>query len=161
MAINEILHGHTCYVCGSLDGHDTPHGSSGIDVRFLWDDGIQEVRAVATFGPACQGAPGHAHGGSLFGLLDEAMGAACWMTGHKVMSANVQIDYRKPVRLGDTVDVIGRVVRVDGRKVHTVGELRRDGVVVTEAKGLFISSERHAWDVFPTKPVPDATDVSP
>ena len=161
MAIQEILHGHTCFVCGSHDGQHTTTGSTGISVRFRWDDAVQEVRAQATFSLASQGAPGHAHGGSLFGLLDEAMGAACWMTGHKVMSANVQIDYRKPVRLGDTVDVIGRVMRVDGRKVHTVGELRRDGVIVTEAKGLFVSSERHAWDVFPTKPVPESTDVAP
>lgn len=101
----------------------------------------------AVIGPDCQGAPDHAHGGALFGLLDEAMGAACWMTGHRVMSAHVDIDYRKPVRIGDRLQVAAWIERIDGRKVHTYGELRIGEVVVTQAHGLFVSSERHNWDL--------------
>lgn len=157
MATVEILHGRPCYVCGSSDPDGHQHGQPAIQVRFAWNDVVQEVRCLATLGEGCQGAPGHAHGGALFGLLDEAMGAACWMSGHKVMSANVQIDYRKPVKLGDTLEVVGRITQVQGRKVHTLGELRRDGVLVTEAKGLFVSSERHAWDLLS----PDGTATTP
>lgn len=145
MANIEINHGRHCYVCG-----DGGQSADAIDVRFVWDDVAERVSCEATLGPTCQGAPGHAHGGSLFALLDEAMGAACWMSGHRVMSAHVRIDYRKPVLLGTKLQVLGWIVRVDGRKVHTHGELRRGTVVVAEADGLFVSSDRHAWDLQPT-----------
>lgn len=156
MAIIEVVHGNPCYVCGSSD-----NGRDGVHVCFAWDEDAEEVRCQATLGPDCQGAPGHAHGGSLFAILDEAMGAACWMSGHKVMSASVTIDYRRPVKIGDVLDIAAKIVKVDGRKVHTVGALSLEGQVVTEARGLFISSERHAWDLLPPGHKPDLGKANP
>ncbi len=144
MAILDIVHGRSCYICGTGQSHNP-----AITVRFAWHDDVQKVLCAATFGPDCQGAPGHAHGGALFGLLDEAMGAACWMSGHPVMSAHIGIDYRKPVKLGETVQIAAWITGIDRRKVHTYGELRIGGAIVTEAKGLFVSSDRHAWDLIP------------
>lgn len=155
MAIVEIVHGRPCYVCGNgaSDGQAAP-AHDAIDVHFAWHEEPQKVLGHATMGPACQGAPGHAHGGSLFAILDEAMGAACWMSGHPVMSAHVSIDYRKPVQLGQTLQIAAWIERIDGRKVHTYGELRIDEVIVTQAKGLFVSSDRHAWDLLPANSNP-------
>ena len=34
------------------------------------------------FGPGAEGPPGHAHGGSMAAVLDEAMGAGAWLAGH-------------------------------------------------------------------------------
>ncbi len=144
MAVIEIVHGRSCYICGTGQQHN-----SAIQVRFAWHDDVQKVLCQATMGPDSQGAPGHAHGGALFGLLDEAMGAACWMSGHRVMSAHIGIDYRKPVRLGETLNIAAWIERIDGRKVHTYGELRIGDAIATEAKGLFVSSERHDWDLLP------------
>ena len=144
MAILEISHGTSCYICGTGQSH-----VGGIQVMFMWHEDVQKILADAVMGPDCQGAPGHAHGGALFGLLDEAMGGACWMSGHRVMTAHVGIDYRKPVKLGESIQIAAWIERIAGRKVHTHGELRVDGAIVTEAKGLFISSDRHAWDFRP------------
>jgi acyl-coenzyme A thioesterase PaaI-like protein len=154
MAIVEIVHGRPCYVCGDGTIHsDASAHPNAIGVRFAWHEERQKVLCEATMGPACQGAPGHAHGGSLFAILDEAMGAACWMSGHPVMSAHVSIDYRKPVKLGETLQVAAWIEKIDGRKVHTYGELRNGDVIVTQAKGLFVSSDRHAWDLLPPEAV--------
>ena len=71
------------------------------------------------------------------------------MSGHPVMSAHIGIDYRKPVKLGETVQIAAWITGIDRRKVHTYGELRIGGTIVTEAKGLFVSSDRHAWDLIP------------
>ena len=39
----------------------------------------RSLRAKVLFGPGTQGPPGHAHGGSMAAVLDEAMGGAAWM----------------------------------------------------------------------------------
>ncbi len=140
--MSQILHNGTCFVCSSP-------GTGRIDATFTWDAPAAVLRCEALLGSACQGPPGFAHGGALFALLDEAMGGACWMSGLRVLSAHVGIDYRRPVPLGSTVILAAQVVKIDGRKVYTTATLHVDGVLATEADGLFVASERHNWDVLP------------
>ena len=70
---------------------------------FAADDGTVWARAV--FGPGAEGPPGHAHGGALAALLDEAMGMAALATGRIVVAARIEVDFRALVPLGDVVTV--------------------------------------------------------
>jgi acyl-coenzyme A thioesterase PaaI-like protein len=137
-----LPHSHpgVCYVCEASDGHR-------IVSTFVWDDELREVQVRAHLGPGCQGAPGFAHGGSLFALLDEAMGMAAWRSGHKVLTAHASIDYRRPVRLCVDLDIRASVVRVEGRKVWTRAELLLGDSLMAQAEGLFIATEGHVWDL--------------
>jgi acyl-coenzyme A thioesterase PaaI-like protein len=54
----------------------------------------------AWFGPGAEGPPGIAHGGSVASVLDEALGAAAWMAGHRVLVARLIVDFRERVPLG-------------------------------------------------------------
>jgi acyl-coenzyme A thioesterase PaaI-like protein len=131
------LHHHApCFVC-----------SEGIGNQFWFDQtsGIASSRTV--FGKGCQGAPGLAHGGALFAVLDEAMGLACWGNGHRVMSAKVSIEYRRAVPLEQAVDVRAWIVSVDGRKVRTRSEITDADGVMAEAEGLFVHQDRFTWPV--------------
>ncbi|MFW5748668.1 MAG: PaaI family thioesterase [Chloroflexota bacterium] len=95
-----------------------------------------------------EGPPGHAHGGSLATLLDEAMGSAAWADGYQVLAANLNIDYMTPVPLNTPLTITGRVDRKEGRKVFTSGEiLLPDGRTATRGTGLFIE----APDIFAGK----------
>ncbi len=91
------------------------------------------------FGPGAEGPPGHAHGGSLAAILDEAMGASAWLAGHPVLAGEITIRFRAMVRLGSILKLEAGVVDVDGRKVTTFGMLvNDDGACQAEAHGLFI-----------------------
>lgn len=50
------------------------------------------------FGPGAEGPPGHAHGGSMAAVLDEAMGAGAWLAGHAVVAAKLTINFRRMLR---------------------------------------------------------------
>lgn len=89
------------------------------------------------------GPPGHAHGGILASLLDEVMGAAVMVTGHKILAANLNINYRQPVPLGVEIMVRGRLDRSEGRKHYASGAIYLpDESVATEGTGLFIDGSR-------------------
>lgn len=114
--------------------------SAGMGAQFvLMDDG--SIRAALSLGEPHQGPPGHAHGGALAALVDEAMGAAAWAGGYRVVAANLNLNYRRPVPLGTEIRVCGQIERVEGRKVYTTGVITLpDGTAAMEATGLFIEA---------------------
>ena len=91
------------------------------------------------FGPRAEGPPGHAHGGAIAAVLDEIMGGAAWLAGHPVMTMSMSVRYRQPVPLKRVFTLRGRVERVDGRKVHMIGELRDGETVYDTSTGVFIT----------------------
>ena len=91
------------------------------------------------FGPGTQGPPGHAHGGATAALLDEAMGFCCWMIGHRVVAAHIEIDFRSMVPVGAVATIEAAVERVEGRKVFPRARLTlADGTVAAQSTGIFL-----------------------
>jgi acyl-coenzyme A thioesterase PaaI-like protein len=128
-------HYRNCYGCGR-------DHVSGLHMRVVADEGLA-IRASLEVGPAHQGAPGLAHGGVLTAALDEALGALNWLIMHPAVTARLEIDFRRPVRVGTVLAIEARIVGVDGRKVYTaaVGRLGPDGPVAVAASGLFLQVE--------------------
>lgn len=99
------------------------------------------------FGPGAQGPPGHAHGGSMAAVMDEALGSACWVAGHGVVAAELNTRFRNMLPLGRVYTAEAWVERVEGRKIYTRGHiLDEDGTVYTEATGLFIEMKAGAFE---------------
>ena len=95
--------------------------------------------ARVCFGAGTEGPPGHAHGGSVASALDEAMGAAAWQAGHRVVAARITVDFRKMVPIGMEATIEARVEAVAGRKVHARARLTdAKGVLCARSEGLFI-----------------------
>jgi acyl-coenzyme A thioesterase PaaI-like protein len=93
----------------------------------------------AWFGPETQGPPGFAHGGALSAVLDEALGAAAWASGYRVVVARLTVDFRHLVALGTDATFETRVEQVDGRKVFTRGRLLApDGQVLAEGEAVCV-----------------------
>ena len=91
------------------------------------------------FGPGCEGPPGHAHGGALAAVLDEAMGFALWRAGHRTLAASLQVAFRRPMPLGSVALLEASIERVEGRKITARSVLQRDGgAAIAEATGLYI-----------------------
>ena len=52
---------------------------------------------------------GMAHGGMVALMLDEAVGWAAWHAGHPGVTGRLQVSYRRPLKLGERVRIVGRV----------------------------------------------------
>jgi acyl-coenzyme A thioesterase PaaI-like protein len=99
------------------------------------DDGPVVIGEV-TFGAAYEGPPGHCHGAWVAAMFDEVLGFAQLAPG---FTAYLHVNYRKPTPLGRPLDVKAWVDRVDGRKRFVKGECSCDGVLLSDAEGLFIA----------------------
>lgn len=68
---------------------------------------------------------GIVHGGMLATLMDESMGRCglAALPGKIGYTANLKVDYRKPVKAGSYVVVRAEVVRLEGRKVWVRGRI--------------------------------------
>ncbi|CAG1014123.1 acyl-CoA thioesterase [Anaerolineales bacterium] len=120
----------SCFVCGSED-------SPGMGVTWYAQDD-NSIFAEVTLTSVQQGPPGMVHGGASAALLDEAMGAAVWLAGHRVASVNININYRKPVPLGQPFTITARVKQASGKKVIAAGEIRlADGQTAVSGEGIF------------------------
>lgn len=130
MTIHNIVQG------SAFVGGEPP---SGLGARFHFVEGVARLEYV--IGATLEGPPGHAHGGALAALLDEAMGAAAWLGGYRVLAVHLSFDYRRPVAVGATVQVTGEVERSEGRKVFTRGAITlADGALAVEAHGVFVEA---------------------
>lgn len=125
------LPGHgACFVCGA----DNPRS-----IGLTWYEENGEIVTEFVFDEGQQGPPGHLHGGASAAVLDEAMGAAVWTAGLRVVAANLEINYKQPVPLGQRVTIHARIKERHERKVLTTSELRlADGSVAVTGRGVYV-----------------------
>jgi acyl-coenzyme A thioesterase PaaI-like protein len=118
------------FVSGDPDG-------DRLRVRYYCRD--TALLARVWFGPEAEGPPGHAHGGAMAAVLDEAMGFAAWLAGHPVVAARLTTDFRRMLPLGTVCTVEPAVERIEGRKVHVAARiLGPGGTVYAEGEAIFV-----------------------
>ena len=132
-----LAHGtqNACFGCG--DDND-----AGLHLKFFVDDEdrvLCRVRLEKQF----QGPPGHAHGGIIATLLDEAMSKANRRRNIVAMTRHMSIDYLRPVPLEKTLVLEGwsekDAASASGRKHQCSAELRdASGTVLASATGIFV-----------------------
>lgn len=122
-----------------ISGHANPLGVAIVVHR----DGDEAVARV-TLGPAFEGAPGRAHGGTVAGIFDDVLGNVLTIIEQPAFTAELTIRYLAPTPLGVELEYRGRLVRRDGRKLWIDGECTGpDGERLAEASGLFIGIDFH------------------
>lgn len=108
-------------------------------VRYFKRRGDGALVGRVWFGPGAAGPPGHAHGGSIAAVLDEAMGVAAWMNEHHSVAAHLEVDFVRMIPLGTDAMLEAWVEEVRGRKVTTRGRLLdSEGETFADAVGLFV-----------------------
>jgi uncharacterized protein (TIGR00369 family) len=120
-----------CFVCGL-------ENPIGLKMAFYEDD---EGRVVAKFTPGDkhQGYPGVVHGGIVTALLDEVLGRVAIAAGRWMVTGRLNMRFRRPIPLGETLTVMGEVVSWKKRTLEARGEIRlADGQVGAEATGTFL-----------------------
>ena len=121
---------NACFVCGKQN-------PSGLKLDFHEIDGRVETSYTPTL--QHQGWPGYVHGGILYSILDETLGRVGFTINAWTMSGRVEIRYREPAPIDQTLRVVGTLVRDRGRALEVQGFAQLpDGRIVAEATGLYM-----------------------
>ncbi len=131
------FHHDGCLGCGSANPNE-------LGVRLRAEGG--RLRGRVRFGELLSGAPGYVHGGAVATVLDDALGTIPMVMGTPAVTANLNVDFRAPIRLGTTVDITAWLVQREGRKIFAAGELRAGDTLVAEATGLFVEAPAGRFD---------------
>src|SRR3954452_14180002 len=122
-----------CFGCGK----DNPEG---MQLKFRLDEDRQRFVGRFRLARRYQGPPGHAHGGIIATLLDEAMGKVNKLREVVALTSQMSVKYLKPVPLGKPIVVEGWELRVRGRRHMNAAEIRNEqGDVLASGRGVFIA----------------------
>jgi len=122
-----------CFACGK----DNPHG---MKLKFFIDEEARRTVCEFKLTDRYQGPPGHAHGGIIATILDEAMGKVNKLRSVVALTKDMQIEYLRPVPLKKKLTVTGREQEVSGRKHINVAEITNErGEVLARSTGTFIA----------------------
>lgn len=119
------------FVSGEPDGNR-------FRVRY-YRDANKHLHARFWFGPDAGGPPGHAHGGAVAAVMDEALGLAAWAAGYPIVVGNLNVSFRAMLPLEKVVTLESEVISVEGRKITVHGRLFDDGTLYAEGKCLCIT----------------------
>lgn len=122
-----------CFGCGK-------NNPDGMRLKFAYDEEVGGFVGRFRLGKRFSGPPGHAHGGIIATILDEAMGKVNKLRQVIALTSEMTVNYRKPVPLNQPLRVESRELSVRGRKHVNVAEiLNSKGEVLARGKALFIA----------------------
>lgn len=118
-----------CFGCGRE--HPT-----GLHLRM--EGGGREVRGSFTVTEHHQGAPMLAHGGVIAAAMDEGMGYLLYLLRTPAVTAHLEVDYRAPVPVGTTLELLGALEDVQGRRIHTRMTGHLQDRLAVEARAVYV-----------------------
>lgn len=122
-----------CFACGK-------DNNQGMHLQFTIDEQAREAVCHFTLGRRYTGPPGHAHGGIIATILDEAMGKMNKLRKVVALTREMRVEYIKPVPLDKPLTVTSREQKVEGREHTNVAEITDDqGRLLARSTGVFVA----------------------
>jgi len=122
-----------CFACGN-------NNPEGMHLKFTYDEERNCFVCRFRLGKRYTGPPGHAHGGIIATILDEAMGKVNKLRQVIALTSQITVDYLKPVPLNQALRVESREVQVSGRHhVNSAEILNQKDQALARSQGLFIA----------------------
>jgi acyl-coenzyme A thioesterase PaaI-like protein len=154
-SLNDLIkqpNSQMCFVCGI----ENPIGLK----LFFYEDSDGQVTATFTPKDEHQGYPGLLHGGIAAAVLDEVLGRVVIGRGVWLMTARMELRYKRMIPLGQPLTVVGRVRRETRRFLEAEGELLlADDSVAATATATYLPMPQDKlqdlekavayWKVFP------------
>jgi uncharacterized protein (TIGR00369 family) len=121
-----------CFGCGGANDF-------GMKLTFEQDNGRRKIVGRFVLGSRYQGGGGMAHGGIIALLLDEAMGKVCRFRDARAVTAQLTVDFIKPIDVEKEIVVEAFEETQSGRNLFQVGEIRNAaGEVLARGKARFV-----------------------
>lgn len=121
-----------CFGCGGANPRS-------MRLVFEQDDSAQRIRGAFRLSADYQGGTGFIHGGIIATVLDEAMGKVNRFRGVRAVTAELTIEYLKPVPVDEDLVIEAQEVEKNGRSLIHSGEIRnRRGQVLARGRGRFV-----------------------
>src|SRR6202030_2500194 len=106
-----------CFGCGG-------DNAGGMKLTFEQDNVNRKIVGRFVLGERFQGGGGFAHGGIIATLLDEAMGKVCRFREVRAVTAELTVEYLKPINVQSVFVVEGCETEQKGRNLFMTGEIR-------------------------------------
>src|SRR5271168_1428022 len=87
-----------CFGCGGA-------ADAGMLLTFVQDNLARKITGKFVLGARYQGGGGRVHGGIIAMVLDEAMGKVCRFRAAQAVTADMHIDYLRPIRVDQEIFV--------------------------------------------------------
>jgi len=121
-----------CFGCGGAND-----GGMKLAIDLLVEE--RRTRGRFVLGSRYGGGAGFAHGGIIAVLLDEAMGKISKLTEERAVTAELSIEYKKPVPVNTEIVVEGWQENETGRNRFRIGEIRdAAGNLLARGRGRFV-----------------------
>lgn len=123
---------NACFGCGGGNPR-------GMKLAFEMDDEKQRIHGRFRIGAEFAGARGVLHGGIIALLLDEAMGKVNRFSGVSAVTAELSVEYLRPIPVDEDISVEAFQLERNGRQLWHQGEIRNAaGQVLAKGKGRFV-----------------------
>jgi uncharacterized protein (TIGR00369 family) len=123
-----------CFGCGGAN-------AAGMKLTFEQDNARRRISGRFILGETYQGGGGMAHGGIIALLLDEAMGKVCRFRDARAVTAELTVEYLKPVKVDQEILVEGfEMEEPKGRNLFLAAEIRNGAgdVLLARGRGRFV-----------------------
>jgi len=126
-----------CFACGK-------NNVDGMRLKFAYDEERDCFLCRFRLRKRFTGPPGHAHGGIIATILDEAMGKLNRLREVVALTSQITVDYLRPVPLNWPLRVESREISVRGRRhIHRAEILNDKNEVLASSRGTFIAIDPH------------------
>jgi uncharacterized protein (TIGR00369 family) len=121
-----------CFGCGGSNPR-------GMQLTFEQDDVARHIRGAFRVGADFQGGFGFLHGGIIATLLDEVMGKVNRFRGVHAVTAELTVEYLRPVPVDHDLVLDAWETDANGRNLYRAGEIRdTSGALLARGRGRFV-----------------------
>jgi uncharacterized protein (TIGR00369 family) len=121
-----------CFVCGERN-------PNGLRLSFEIDKERQTLKTTFVASPTFQGWDGIVHGGIISTLLDEAMAKLIYELGYQAVTASLEIKFKKPAPILETLSVYGEITEVNKRLIKAKAHVAMvDGTILATGSSTFV-----------------------
>jgi uncharacterized protein (TIGR00369 family) len=123
---------NACFGCGGAN-------EGGMKLTFEQDDARRRIVGKFRMGAMYQGSHGILHGGIIALLFDEAMGKVSRFRQVRAVTAELSVEYLKPIQAEEEIHVEAYEREQKGRSLFHEGEIRNAaGELLARGRGRFV-----------------------